>query len=191
MQTAYTDAAGRPNQDKARVNLGGSSGIGGMTLTAGVYTWTVDIQFAADITIRGTADDIFILQTTGNVLAAANVKVILDGSKAENIFWQVAGFVEAGAGAHLEGVFLVKTKADFLTGSSLNGRVLAQTAVNLQQAVVAERPASDSRRLAAPTLTVDLGNAADYAILAKAGVTADSDDSTITGDVGVSPISGE
>ena len=33
---------------------------------------------------------------------------------------------------------LVKTKADFVTGSSLNGRVLTQTACNLQKATITE-----------------------------------------------------
>ncbi|KAJ1460196.1 hypothetical protein M885DRAFT_410529, partial [Pelagophyceae sp. CCMP2097] len=161
METAYTDAASRPTSglgdrlnlggsDPANLNLGASSGIGGMTLTTGVYKWTVNIEFAADIYISGTADDIFILQTSGNVIAAAGVNVILlDGAKHENIFWQVAGYVEAGAGAHLEGVFLVKTSAAFITGASLKGRVLAQTAVTLQKAVIdtSAAPAPLGRRL--------------------------------------------
>ena len=44
-----------------------------------------------------------------------------------NIVWVMAGYLDAGTTSHLEGVFLVKTKAVFKTGSSLNGRILAQT----------------------------------------------------------------
>jgi len=43
-----------------------------------------------------------------------------------------------GAGAHMEGILLVKTDVTFITGSSLNGRVLAQTACVLQSATIVQ-----------------------------------------------------
>jgi hypothetical protein len=61
---------------------------------------------------------------------------LVDDVLAENIFWQVAGLVDVGADAHLEGILLVKTAVTFVTGSSLNGRVLTQTACNLQKATI-------------------------------------------------------
>ena len=39
----------------------------------------------------------------------------------------------------MEGVVLVKTAAKFITGSNLNGRILAQTACTLQKATVADQ----------------------------------------------------
>jgi hypothetical protein len=36
----------------------------------------------------------------------------------------------------MEGILLVKTAVTFITGSTLNGRVLTQTACNLQSAVI-------------------------------------------------------
>jgi hypothetical protein len=140
METAYTDAAGRPNTDLAKLNLGGGA-IGGWTLTPGVYTFDVDISIGSgtQVFFSGTNTDVFILQTTGSVVQAAYTQVILlDGAQAKNIFWQVAGQVNVGAGAHLEGVLLVKTAAVFLTGASLNGRILAQTACTLQMAGITE-----------------------------------------------------
>jgi hypothetical protein len=134
MQTAYADAAARAPDF---TSLGGGA-IGSLILTTGVYYFDVDISFDSDITFKGTDTDVFILQTTGSVLQAAGTKVVLDGVLAKNIFWQVAGQVEVGAGAHIEGVVLVKTDALFMTGSSLNGRVLAQTACDLQQAVITQ-----------------------------------------------------
>ena len=78
-----------------------------------------------------------ILKTTGNLLQAAGTKVFLQGSaRAENIFWQVAGNVEVGAGTELVGILLVFTDVTFITGSSLNGRILAQTACTLQMATI-------------------------------------------------------
>jgi hypothetical protein len=138
METAYTDAAGRTNGDDARINLAGGL-IGGKTLTAGIYTFTSDIKIDAEMYFDGDADDVFIIQATGNLVQAANIDVILlNGVQAKNIFWQVAGHVDVGAGAHLEGILLVKTHATFKTGSVLIGRVLTQTACDLQMATVTE-----------------------------------------------------
>jgi hypothetical protein len=139
METAYTDAAARSTTD-ANLNLGGGA-IGGMTLTSGVYTFDRDISIgtATKVYFSGTDTDVFILQTTGSVVQAANTEVILlGGALAKNIFWQVAGEVNVGAGAHLKGVLLVKTAVTFVTGSSLTGRVLAQTACTLQMATITE-----------------------------------------------------
>jgi hypothetical protein len=142
MEVAYADAASR-HVNEARVNfgdgiLGGDYGGAGHPLTAGVYTFRVDaVTITSDIYFHGDVDDIFIIQMTGNLIQAANTKVVLTGGAlAKNIFWQAAGYVEVGAGAHLEGILLVYTKVDFLTGSSLTGRVLAQTACNLQKATI-------------------------------------------------------
>jgi hypothetical protein len=153
MEAAYTNAAGRHNPDAARINLGGGllgGDFGGATakLTPGVYTFDTDVTLTGDIYFDGTGQDegegetdVFIIQITKNLLQAANYNVILtNGALAKNIFWQVAGHVKVGAGAHMEGILLVKTDASFLTGSSLSGRVLTQTACTLQKATITEPP---------------------------------------------------
>jgi hypothetical protein len=138
METAYADASSRPNEDPDRINLAGGS-IGGLTLTPGVYTFKTDIEILANMYFSGESTDVFIIQTTGNLFQAANTNVILkDGAEAKNIFWQIAGRSEVSAGAHMEGIVLVKTDALFKTGSSLNGRVFAQTACDLQMATIVE-----------------------------------------------------
>jgi hypothetical protein len=146
METAYTDAAGRPNADAERIDLEGGV-LGGVAggeegpLTAGVYTFGTDVTIAADIYFDGSDTDVFIIQMTGTLIQAANTKVILNGSvKAENIFWQVAGKVEVGAGADLKGILLVKTDVTFDTESSLYGRVLAQTACVVRVATMTGPP---------------------------------------------------
>jgi hypothetical protein len=147
METAYTDASSRATSppptelgDQVYLKLGAGD-ITGQTLRPGVYTWDTDVHFTGEIVFRGTGadNDVFILQTTGNVIAAAAANVILsNGALAENIFWQVAGYVEIGSTAHMEGNFIVKTHGKFITGSTLNGRILAQTAVVLQSANIVE-----------------------------------------------------
>jgi hypothetical protein len=153
MGTAYTDAAGRLNPDSARINLGGGI-LGGASggLTPGVYTFGTDVVIESDIYFEGSGTgggqgdtDVFIIQLTGSLIQAATSKVVLsNGALAKNIFWQVAGKVVVGAGAHMEGILLVKTDVLFVTGSSLNGRALAQTACNLQSATITEPPSVES-----------------------------------------------
>ena len=141
-ETAYTDASGRTTTtstpEATYTNLKAGL-IEGQTLTPGVYTWDRDVSFTAGITISGSSTDIFIFQTTGNVIVGSGAAVKLEGGAlAKNIFWQVAGFVEAGTTSHLEGIFLVKTRAAFKTGSTLIGRIFAQTAVTLDAATITE-----------------------------------------------------
>jgi hypothetical protein len=63
---------------------------------------------------------------------------LTNGAQAKNIFWAVAGTVEVGAGAHMEGILLCSTAVTMITGSSLNGRILALTFAALQMATINE-----------------------------------------------------
>lgn len=59
--------------------------------------------------------------------------MLVGGAVAKNIVWVTSGAVTVGAGAHIEGVILGKTSITMVTGSSINGRLLAQTGVALQK----------------------------------------------------------
>ena len=134
MQTAYTDAAGRVNPDF--LNLGAGS-IGGKTLTPGLYKWTTGLLIPTSITISGAPDDVFIFQVAGTLIMSSAVNVILAGGvQAKNIFWVVAGAVTFGTTSHFEGNILGQTGINMQTGASMNGRMLAQTAVTLQMNTV-------------------------------------------------------
>jgi predicted acyltransferase (DUF342 family) len=54
------------------------------------------------------------------------------------VFWQVGGAVVVGTTASVEGVILTKKSVTLQTGASVLGRVLAQTAVELDKNTVAE-----------------------------------------------------
>lgn len=136
MEIAYADAAGRANTKGYEL---GAGLIGGLTLYPGVYTWSSTLSIQADIYFdgQGNSNAVFILQIAQGVVVAANKRItLMGGAKASNIFWKVSENVVVGAGAHFEGTLLVKTAVSFLTGSSLNGRILCQTAAALQMATV-------------------------------------------------------
>ena len=134
MQAAYTDAAGRTDPDF--LNLGAGT-IGGKTLTPGLYKWTSTVNIPTDITIAGSADDVWIFQVAGTLTMSSAVRVTLSGgAQAKNIYWQVAGAVTFGTTSHFEGNILGQTGINLRTGASINGRMLAQTAATLQMNTV-------------------------------------------------------
>jgi hypothetical protein len=129
MITAYNDAAGRSLPDYSEL---GTGNIGGKTLIPGLYKWTSSVTLPSSVTISGGANDVWIFQISGDLLMSNAVNItLIGGAQAKNIFWQVAGQVTIGTTSHFEGVILSMTGINFQTGSSLNGRALAQTAVTL------------------------------------------------------------
>jgi len=136
METAYTDAAGRVNPDETDLLSGA---IGGQTLVPGLYKWNSSVTILTNATISGAANDVWIFQITGDLSSADSVTMTLSGgAKASNIFWQVSGDVLLGTYSHFEGVILCQTAVRFQTGVTMNGRILAQTMVALDQATVTQ-----------------------------------------------------
>ena len=136
METAYTDAAGRSNPDFVEL---ATREIGSLTLGPGLYKWSNNVTISTDVTIAGTATDIWIFQISGNLTMASAKKVFLTGGAlAKNVFWQVAGEVNIGTTAQFDGIILGKTAVNFQTGSTLNGRAYAQTAVTLDQSTITQ-----------------------------------------------------
>ena len=134
MQAAYTDAAGRTNPDFVEL---GAGNIGGLTLTSGLYKWTSTVIIPTDVTISGGPNDVWIFQIAGTLTMSSAVRITLSGgAQAKNIYWQVAGAVTFGTTSHFEGNILGATGINLQTGASINGRMLAQTAVTLQMNTV-------------------------------------------------------
>tara|TARA_R100001369_G_scaffold20046_4_gene36483 strand:+ start:446 stop:1258 length:813 start_codon:yes stop_codon:yes gene_type:complete len=134
MQAAYTHAAGRSNPDYLNV---GAGIIGGQTLAPGLHKWTSTLLIPTDITISGGPNDVWIFQVSGTLTMSSAVRMTLEGgAKASNIFWQVSGAVTLGTTSHFEGNLLGATSIALKTGATVNGRLLAQTAVTLQMNTV-------------------------------------------------------
>jgi len=135
MQAAFTDAAGRAAD---LTNLGGGN-IGGMTLYPGVFGWGTGVTVPGDVTLSGGPNDVWIFQIAGNLNVSGAMKVVLSGgARAKNVFWQMTGTMTLGAAAHFEGIALVMTDVALGAGASVNGRLLSQTAVNIQKSTVTQ-----------------------------------------------------
>ena len=129
METAYTDAASRVNPDELDVQVG-------------LQCWLLftNLWFNGtgnDSGLLSSADPVWILQMTGDLNVGAGAIITLeDGAKAENIFWQVAGSTTLHTTAAMKGIVLCASEIVFQTGSSLNGKAVAQTAVTLDAATI-------------------------------------------------------
>ncbi|HEX7601240.1 MAG TPA: ice-binding family protein [Polyangiaceae bacterium] len=135
MQLAFTDAAGRA----PGVTELGAGNIGGMTLPHGVYKWSSSVLIPTNVTLTGSATDVWIMQIAQNLTVSSATKVSLaGGALPKNVFWQVSGAVDFGTTSHFEGIVLSQTAITLQTGASINGRLLAQTAVTLDTSTVVQ-----------------------------------------------------
>ena len=133
MEAAYTNAAGRL-ADFIDVNAGL---IGGMTLVPGVYRWNSNVVIASDLTLVGGPNDTWIFQVNGTLDLAAAMQIIMaGGANHNNVVWQVTGATTIGPAATFRGNILTQTNVAVQTGASVFGKLLAQTAVTLDNNLV-------------------------------------------------------
>lgn len=152
MQTAYTDGAGRTNPTATEL---GAGNIGGLTIAPGLYKWGTGLAIPTDVTLSGSANDVWIFQVAQNLNLSPAAKIILSGgAQASNIFWVVAGQTTIGTTAVFNGNILDQTAIVLNTGATLNGRILAQTAVTLDSnAVTIPTSGNSGTSSPAPTQT--------------------------------------
>jgi Ice-binding-like/Bacterial Ig-like domain len=135
MGIAFTDAAGRAPD----VRELGAGSIGGMNLTPGVYKWGTGLLIPTSITLTGSSTAVWIFQVAQDLTLSSGTSIVLaGGALPQNVFWQVAGKVELGTTAHLEGIVLTHTSITLRTGASIKGRLLAQTAVSIDGSTIVQ-----------------------------------------------------
>ena len=143
MGTAYNNASApvTPAGVGPFLNLGAGTVIA-QTLVPGVYTWADNVSITGDITLNGSATDVWIFQIDGTLGMGIGNRIILSGGAlAKNVYWRVAGAVSLNQNSQFAGVILAKTNIAMITGATINGRLLAQTAVTLGSGTVVTQPA--------------------------------------------------
>jgi len=139
MGTARAEAAGRSIPDT--INLGAGE-IGGLNIAPGLHKWSTAVTITTNVTLTGSATDVWVFQIAGDLDVAAGgsvpsgIKVLLaGGAKASNIFWQVGGLTGATLGTFstFNGIILSAKQVRVRTGAVVNGRLYADSQVTLQQ----------------------------------------------------------
>jgi type VI secretion system secreted protein VgrG len=123
--TAYNALAGEaPNTDLT------GTGLGGLTLTPGVYHFTSTAQLTGTLTLNAESDpnarfDFQIGSTL--TTAAASLVTLINGAQANNIFWKVGSSATLGAGTNFSGSILADASITLNTGVDLSGSAFALT----------------------------------------------------------------
>ncbi|OPB46173.1 hypothetical protein A0O28_0062940 [Trichoderma guizhouense] len=122
--TAYNVAAGlQPNTDLTGQDLGG------MTLVAGVYSFSSSAQLTGPLVLDGQGDSssVWVFQIGSTLTTATASSVILIGGASPcNVFWQVGSSATIGTTTTFVGNVLALTSITLVTGASSNGGLYAR-----------------------------------------------------------------
>jgi len=156
LTTAYNDAAGRTPVPAGPFLNPGSGNLGGLTLVPGLYKFTgAALISGSDLTLTGSASDVWIFQIASSLTVADGVHVVLaGGAQAANIYWQVGTSATLGTAVIFKGSILADQSISLSTLATLDGRALARiAAVTLDSSTITVPNA-------APLVTVPLVSAA-------------------------------
>lgn len=130
LTTAFNDAAGRtPVPTGPFLNPGGAN-LGGLSLVPGLYKFTGDALISgSDLTLTGSASDVWIFQIASSLTVANGIHVVLaGGAQAANIYWQVGTSATLGTTVIFKGTILADQSIALHTLATLEGRALARIA---------------------------------------------------------------
>ena len=125
--TAYTAFAGLASPPAN--NLSGAD-LGGMTLTPGVYRYDTSATSGGALTFDAQDDPNarFVVQIGTTLITTGSSSVVLiNGANARNVYFQVGTSATLGAGSSFIGNILAYAAITTVSGTSVNGRLLALT----------------------------------------------------------------
>ena len=126
--TAYTDANSRaPDYTEL-----GTGNIGGKNLGPATYKWSTGVLIPTNVTLTGGANDVWIFQIAQGLTVSSGVQIILaGGALPQNVYWAVFAAADIGTTSKFKGTLISQTSITTKTGATINGKLLAGTAVNL------------------------------------------------------------
>jgi hypothetical protein len=130
--TAYNALAALPSTE----NLTGTN-LGGLDLTAGVYTFSSSAQLTGTLTLTGPGP--FVFQIGSTLTTASGSAVDATDCGGCDVYWQVGSSATLGTTTAFEGTIIAKVSDTLNTGATIvDGRAFALTgAVTLQDNTIA------------------------------------------------------
>jgi len=129
-RAAYTDATGRaPDYTEL-----GAGNIGGRNLGPATYKWGTGVLIDSNLTLTGGPNDVWIFQIAQGLTVAPGVQIILaGGALPQNIFWATFAAADFDTTSVFKGVVLSASSIVLKTGATIDGRLMANTQVALDQ----------------------------------------------------------
>jgi hypothetical protein len=128
-ETAYLDATAAVRGTPTPI----SGNINGLTLAPGLYESGSSIEISPGgklyLDAGGDASAVFIIRSATSITTEATSEVVLAGSaNAANIFWVAGSAATLGTNCIMKGTIIASTSISLLTGATLEGRVIIQSA---------------------------------------------------------------
>lgn len=123
---AYATFAGMTaGTELVNADLGGLPLFPGVSHSVAALAATDTVTFDA----QGDPDAVFVIQTDAALdTTAATTMLLVNGAKAENIYWVTAGAVTLGASSQFVGTILSNAAVTVGAGSTIEGRAVSVTA---------------------------------------------------------------
>ena len=126
--TAYTDANSRA-PDYTELATGN---LGGLNLAPATYKWSTDVIIPSNLTLTGGPNDVWIFQIAQGLSVSSGVQVIMaGGALPQNVYWATFAAADIGTTSKFKGTLLSQTSITMKTGATINGKLSAGTAINL------------------------------------------------------------
>ncbi|NYI41968.1 ice-binding family protein [Demequina lutea] len=124
LTAAYLVAAGEGPTSPIAADLAGQ------TLTAGIYNSAKQILLTGALTLDAAGDPnaLFVFQAGSDLIVGPGASVVLkNDAQACNVYWQVGSSATLDTGVSFKGSILALTSITLKTGTTVEGRALAQT----------------------------------------------------------------
>jgi hypothetical protein len=121
---AYNNAVARKNPVLLPAD------IGGMTIKPGLYNAPVSLGITGTVTLDGknNKSSVFIFQIPSTLTTSVNSAVVLTNlANACNIYWQVGSSATLNTASAFDGTIMAQASVSLGVGSTVNGRVLAES----------------------------------------------------------------
>lgn len=153
----------------------------GEVLSPGIYDVNGAISIAGTLTLDGQSNSnaLFIIKTNGALNAAAYAKIVLiNGARADNVYWLAAGAAGFATFADIKGIVVSNAAIVFGAYAKLDGKALTKfgAITTLNSYINIQFPAANE--------TANLGSASKFVMYTAAGAISNSGISTYTGLIG-------
>ena len=126
LTTAFNDAASRPSTGSAGADRAGQSFLPGVRTASSSLLLS---SGAVTLNAQGDPNAVFIFQIGTTLTTGSATKVLLiNGAQACNVFWEVGSSATLGTGTQFVGTIMAGESITAGTASTIEGRLLAQTA---------------------------------------------------------------